>query len=276
MKREFSKLGTEASIKNTLPPVNNTEDNNQAIVPYRSRTGTIVVGPQEEFDFEVSSSGKAIYYMKQERENLKTQNLYEDQYSPVGKQYIYEKGEDSDVEFVTAYMEGVMFHVVNEGDELQVGTQYSILKNSVMPLQDFVDVYVNGSLVAENTKSYIFIFEEDMSVNNKVVITVKRHDENKYLTVVNNSSPMVNVLCNGESLGTVPTGTSKRFEILPGEENLYRIQGMIFGATYNGTYHRKDKYGVTLGVPGNAMVESPNGESDWYFYSDDEGILITQ
>lgn len=79
MKREFSKLGTEASIKNILPQVNNTEDNNQAVVPYRSRTGTVVVGPQEEFDFEVSSSGKAIYYLKQETENLKTQNLYEDE-----------------------------------------------------------------------------------------------------------------------------------------------------------------------------------------------------
>lgn len=87
---------------------------------------------------------------------------------------------------------------------------------------------------------------------------------------------MVNVLCNDESLGTVPTGTSKRFEILPGEENLYKIRGMIFGATYNGTYHHKDKYEVTLNVPGNSIVESPNGESDWYFYEDDEGTLITQ
>lgn len=78
MKREFSKLGTEASIKNTLPVVDDINENNEVVVPYRSRTGTIVVGPQEEFEFEVSSSGKAIYYMKQENENLKTENLYED------------------------------------------------------------------------------------------------------------------------------------------------------------------------------------------------------
>ena len=79
MKREFSKLGTEASIKNTLPvDETNPDRNNQTVVPYRSRTGTVVVGAQEEYDFEVSSSGKAIYYMKQETENLKTQNLYED------------------------------------------------------------------------------------------------------------------------------------------------------------------------------------------------------
>ena len=78
MKREFSKLGTEASIKNTLPSVNYINENKQSVVPYRSRSGQIEILPQEEYNFEVSSSGKAIYYMKQERENLKTVGLYED------------------------------------------------------------------------------------------------------------------------------------------------------------------------------------------------------
>ena len=78
MKREFSKLGTEASIKNILPPVNEDDKNIEAVVPYKSRSGTIELLPQEEYDFEVSSSGKAIYYMKQETENLVAQNLYED------------------------------------------------------------------------------------------------------------------------------------------------------------------------------------------------------
>ena len=60
MIRKFSKIGTEASIKNTLP-IEEGKNNNEVVVPYRSRTGTAVVGPQEKYDFEVSSSGKAIY-----------------------------------------------------------------------------------------------------------------------------------------------------------------------------------------------------------------------
>ena len=79
MKRKFANLDTEASIKNTLPPVNGTNDNKQAIVPYKSRSGSIEILPQEEYSFEVESSGKAIYYFKQERENLETVNLYEDE-----------------------------------------------------------------------------------------------------------------------------------------------------------------------------------------------------
>lgn len=79
MKRKFANLGSEASIKNTLPPVNEDNENKQAFVPYKSRSGSIELNPQEEYDFEVSSSGKAIYYMKQERENLETVNLYEDE-----------------------------------------------------------------------------------------------------------------------------------------------------------------------------------------------------
>ena len=82
MKREFAKLGSEASIKNTLPAVNEDNENKQAIVPYKSRSGSIEILPQDEYEFEVSSSGKAIYYMKQERENLKTVGLYEDSDQP--------------------------------------------------------------------------------------------------------------------------------------------------------------------------------------------------
>ena len=79
MKREFSKLGTEASIKNVLPIVEEDPNKNkEAVVPYRSRSGSIEILPEGEYDFEVSSSGKAIYYLKQETESLKTQNLYED------------------------------------------------------------------------------------------------------------------------------------------------------------------------------------------------------
>lgn len=181
MKREFSKLGTEASIKNTLPSVNGDNENRQAVVPYRSRSGSIEILPQEEYPFEVGSSGEAIYYMKQERENLKTVGLYEDQDSPVEKQYIYEKGADSDVEFNLT--DDVTYDLIQEGTNLELGHPYRV----ITPLsEDEHDFYING--VYEGTLvAFPFVLTEDMSVDDKVVITVKRHDENKYLTVVNNS-----------------------------------------------------------------------------------------
>ena len=178
MVREFSKLGTEASLKNTLPSVNEDNENKQVVVPYRSRSGSVGVLPQEEYTFEVSSSGKAIYYMKQERENLVAVNLYEDKESPEppvpSKQYIYEKGEDS-VHFNLYTPSGSDYDCVDVGTNLTPGNDYEIWGLDWIEY----DLYINDIFIKTGSSAIPFTLTEDMSVNNKVVITVKKHEGQK-------------------------------------------------------------------------------------------------
>ena len=170
MKREFSKLGTEASIKNTLPiDETNPNTNKQAVVPYRSRSGQIEILPQEEYDFEVSSSGKAIYYMKQETENLKAVNLYEDKEpeppTPTGDN-VYEKDtEGSIVDF--DLRDAQTEEIIPVGSELEIGHYYWI-----MPLvRDMYDFYASNVYVGQD-ENVTFCLTEEMVIDNKVIIKV--------------------------------------------------------------------------------------------------------
>ena len=75
MKRKFNNLNDIAYIKNT-----GYQDS--AVVPYGSRTSATKIESQEEFPFEISSASKAFYYYKQQNEDLKAENLYNDGSEP--------------------------------------------------------------------------------------------------------------------------------------------------------------------------------------------------
>lgn len=88
------------------------------------------------------------------------------------KQYIYEKGEDSDVDFDLIEAMSGTEEIIGEGTNLVLDDDYRV-RTEVES-----DIYINGTLMIENAGTYPgwkFTLTEDMSVNNKVVITVKRH-----------------------------------------------------------------------------------------------------
>lgn len=163
MKRTFANLGAEASIKNTLPSVNGDDGNKQAIVPYKSRSGSIEIPPQEEYPFEVGSSGEAIYYMKQERENLKTVGLYTDSESKANTVH-FNNDCDADVQFGIFDDKGTLVPqlTVEPGD--QADFEYDLDEDSygIKVLSSNIEVDMNGTPVEiEEHSDYSLVLTTD-------------------------------------------------------------------------------------------------------------------
>ena len=158
------------------------------------------------------------------------------------KQYIYEKGEDSDVEF--DLHDGYDDHRIEPGANLEVDYPYWVTSDGVS-----CDFYINGNLMLQDVAEYYFTLTEDMSVNNKVVITVKKHaqpPEAKKFTVVNNTNYRIE-LYNTNKEKSIYVDSNDQTVIDVGTEVGFRISivdyqfGDQYEARFSGFYDDKDK-----------------------------------
>lgn len=206
------------------------------------RGHAVISNPEEATDWYISQSGEGILTV-----NDKSQ-----------KQYIYEKGEDSDVEF-DLHHHG---NLVQPGTNLTIGNEYTVLT-----FLDQGDIFINDVLKAENKDKLIFTLTEDMSVNNKVVITVKRHETSQGSDIILSSGDEVvdaegNDLTvdGGEPVPPEPPTPEGKFKVINNSnESIVRVKGN----------------GVTINVNKNSegsFDPRDDGSSYWFYVERDKQI----
>jgi len=269
MKRTFN---TE-----TIAKIKNKGEKDFHLPKYRNRSQTSeTIEPEQELPFELSEFGSAVYYYRNTKNfDVETKDLYSDGEGPeppVEKKYIYEKGEDSDVAFYLTEYDGS--EEIQEGTNLTVNDRYDI---HTVP-ETSCDFYVNGIYIGADIL-VAFTLTEDMSVDNKVIITVKRHGgSNPKLRVKNSNSYMTSINTYTDDyqfigvLATFPQGQSGEVEIPL--NTIIGINGMIFQARFSGTYGGIEYNNQQLNVAG--YVYSPEDQQYWTnFQEGDEGNLTT-
>lgn len=299
MRRKFANLGSEASIKNTLPSVNKNNENKQAIVPYKSRSGSIEINPQEEYSFEVSSSGKAIYYLKQERENLKTVGLYEDQDSPVPPTPV----ECAQITVVNNTPFDICVYQAEEEPIQPVDNKYSIPANvdTYFLIRDYGELiamaHYTGTLRGDYADNNAYVLEDGViqdpvsDINNWIFAdgdegTLVIDEYTITIDNTDNESYSVNIYDMTddeypELIVHVPPTSSGNLQITPGTEYLiiYNDQTEV-PASFSGRYEGSD-YTVNLSINidyGDGTICNPTyieGYGHWVFSDGDYGIIKT-
>lgn len=195
---------------------------------------------------------------------------------PPEKQYIYEKGEDSDVDF-DLHHHG---NLVQPGTNLTIGNEYIVLT-----FLDQGDIFINDVLKAENKDKLIFTLTEDMSVNNKVVITVKRHGGGERFKIINNSTKTgvtVRLADTDEILCEVPINSVGSFD--PHNQDgivavcLYVNKTNLYTAKYTGSMTDLEFDNAECSIkasskPDANIIADPFGANAWFFDSANNGVF---
>ena len=184
------------------------------------------------------------------------------------KLYIYEKGEDSNVEFnLNLFYSGEQ---VEEGTDLVPGLNY-LVASQMIP-GSAVDIYVNENLIISGASVlYPFNLTEGMSVNNKVVITVKKHKDIQIINAYN--KPLLMTAENksaGDFIQTyIEPNTSQRFVKKVGYDYAFKIESEApdLNAHFKGSYDEDtnvDKDLFTYITEGKTRICNPNSDEFEY------------